>query len=423
MSVPFTRIGTGQSARLVYQVMGSNGPIFNPTGIRYLPPDHISSAASVLTGNLIEAGAALAGVNLLVSAGTLLLTAQTLAEVRMLSAKADALLAGQERSEAKLDEIIARLERIEIKVSEERLLSALRHAISSSALGDNQVSFAPFRELADDIARFLDDAGIHKGGAKRLILGSDVRACVRMVEHLLRGSRHAIARAYNRASDGDPTRSWKLSPIDTYWGNSFYGAQHSMAFVSAVDSWVVTSLTASAKIVERFTFSSGTDLAFVQNELDDGIIAFADSLLGKDDQVQRPYPFRDWCRSDVSVAEVRNRLAPNHLQHMTAYLTARQLRSDAGQFSVPPDIVRRFVDLGISGEPLERALVGYMHWWLYSTDNGLLWRLLMECRWLRRGWTPPLPAFGIEVSSEPLQGLGDGARVEALKGLILQDAT
>src|SRR5690349_19804834 len=42
--VPFTRIGAGQSARLVYQVMGSNGPVVNPEGIRFMDPGAAGSA-------------------------------------------------------------------------------------------------------------------------------------------------------------------------------------------------------------------------------------------------------------------------------------------------------------------------------------------------------------------------------------------
>ena len=38
-TVPFKKLGPGQSARLTVQVLGQNGPIPNPQNIRYLPPD------------------------------------------------------------------------------------------------------------------------------------------------------------------------------------------------------------------------------------------------------------------------------------------------------------------------------------------------------------------------------------------------
>ena len=35
-TVPFDQLGPGQSGRLAYQVLGQDGPIFNPQNIRYL---------------------------------------------------------------------------------------------------------------------------------------------------------------------------------------------------------------------------------------------------------------------------------------------------------------------------------------------------------------------------------------------------
>ena len=43
--VPFAPIGPGQSARLVYQVMGGNGPIANPRGIRFMDPGSVDAGS------------------------------------------------------------------------------------------------------------------------------------------------------------------------------------------------------------------------------------------------------------------------------------------------------------------------------------------------------------------------------------------
>ena len=38
-TVPFDKLGPGQSGRLAYKVLGQYGPIMNPQNIRYLPAD------------------------------------------------------------------------------------------------------------------------------------------------------------------------------------------------------------------------------------------------------------------------------------------------------------------------------------------------------------------------------------------------
>lgn len=51
MDAEFTKVGPGQSIRLVYQGMGQNGPISNPTNIRYIPAgtaDAVSAASTPL---------------------------------------------------------------------------------------------------------------------------------------------------------------------------------------------------------------------------------------------------------------------------------------------------------------------------------------------------------------------------------------
>lgn len=48
MTVQFDRLGPGQMGRLAYQILGSNGPVNNPSGIRYLQPtDPIAQAAGL----------------------------------------------------------------------------------------------------------------------------------------------------------------------------------------------------------------------------------------------------------------------------------------------------------------------------------------------------------------------------------------
>ena len=73
MQVPFDQIGQSQVGRLVYQVIGKEGPILNPQNIRYLPPDAGKTSVTDVQG--LTAG--IAGLNLVLSAGTLAVAAYT----------------------------------------------------------------------------------------------------------------------------------------------------------------------------------------------------------------------------------------------------------------------------------------------------------------------------------------------------------
>jgi len=64
--VPFESLGPGQSGRLVYQVMGKVGPIFNPTGIKYLPPDMADIGSNAISASA-DIAAGLSGINLALS--------------------------------------------------------------------------------------------------------------------------------------------------------------------------------------------------------------------------------------------------------------------------------------------------------------------------------------------------------------------
>ena len=67
MTVPFEQIGPGQVGRYAYQVIGKDGPIFNPSNISYLRPEDVS-APPVFDPHGALAG--LAGLNLAASVGT-----------------------------------------------------------------------------------------------------------------------------------------------------------------------------------------------------------------------------------------------------------------------------------------------------------------------------------------------------------------
>lgn len=64
-TVPFDQLGPGQSGRLAYQVLGQNGPIFNPQNIRYLSPDSPEIPTNAMSTGASGLSAGLTGANLI----------------------------------------------------------------------------------------------------------------------------------------------------------------------------------------------------------------------------------------------------------------------------------------------------------------------------------------------------------------------
>lgn len=123
MEVPFEKIGPGQSGRLVYQVVGQGGPVWNPKNMIFLRPDQSPTHAGAESGP--DLGAALAGINLLASAGILAISQQTLREVNRISQKLERMDAKLDTMDGKLDQLQAKAEMIDVKVSENNLRHGL----------------------------------------------------------------------------------------------------------------------------------------------------------------------------------------------------------------------------------------------------------------------------------------------------------
>lgn len=116
MEAPFTRVGPGQSLRLVDQVMGQNGPIANPTNIRYIPAGTSEAARAVGAGlpplSALTAYAQLANVGLgLVNVG---LSAAVLVEARKQTKMLRELQADVKQIRADLDVLIETTQRIDV---------------------------------------------------------------------------------------------------------------------------------------------------------------------------------------------------------------------------------------------------------------------------------------------------------------------
>ena len=106
--VPFTRIGGGQSARLVYQVMGNNGPVANPAGIRFMPPGSATDASSAVGGpvpGLFSMSGAIGLLDLGFGVANLGVSAAVLQSVRRIERRLDQVWLQLDYQARRIDEV------------------------------------------------------------------------------------------------------------------------------------------------------------------------------------------------------------------------------------------------------------------------------------------------------------------------------
>jgi hypothetical protein len=200
MTVPFEQIGPGQVGRLAYQVIGQNGPIYNPSNIAYLQPGELSGTP-VFDPHAALAG--LAGLNLAASVGTLAISGVLLNEVRQMQQHLAQIDSRLEEMSITLSDIHHRVQRIDTRVSETHLREALRHCLSLSTT-DAGIDLTRLTPLIDDIENvqetveggFLFNFGIR--------LSSDLREQLTLLLRLLFGIRRNIICAHNQLVSTEP---------------------------------------------------------------------------------------------------------------------------------------------------------------------------------------------------------------------------
>lgn len=215
LQAPFTRVGPGQSVRLVYQVMGNNGPIPNPLGIRFIPVEGTgvgTSPASVggLPTSLPDASA-LMGLaqlaNLGVGVANLTVSTAVLVEVRKQSRMLRELQAGMDEVRAGVEQLLQMTERIDINVAEVQLRETLRHAMKS-AIRNGEVDLLLLADLlVKALERFVQSLGgqLTPGARRDLVLSSDVREMTEACMNLLYAGRVTALEAHNLSCGGDAT--------------------------------------------------------------------------------------------------------------------------------------------------------------------------------------------------------------------------
>lgn len=217
MEAPYTSTGPGQAVRLVYQVMGSNGPIPNPQKIRYIPVGSADAAGLGLptpTGpppSAPDAFAVMGAVqlaNLGVSVVNLAISTAILFEVRKQTRMLREMQVGLQEVRAGISDLLTRTERIDVNVAELHLRDTLNHALKSASKSDEVDLVLLAQLVAKALDRFFAsmEGPVQPGMHRSFTLTSDVREMAEAALHLLWGARLTAVQAHNLACSGDPLK-------------------------------------------------------------------------------------------------------------------------------------------------------------------------------------------------------------------------
>ncbi len=215
-TVPFDKLGPGQSGRLAYQVLGQDGPIMNPQNIRYLSPDSVELPANAMKAGALGLATGLAGANLICSFLNLGVSVYIASQVAGLHRKMDCLQETMDRIEPKVDYIVSKVDRIDIQVAENNLRHALDYVLRQAVSGEG-VDLQVLSGLRDDIDKFTDSLSSPHILNFGLRLSSDIRGRLQKIYYLLCSVRKLTAQRYNIAIGSDPERVITTNPTDDYF--------------------------------------------------------------------------------------------------------------------------------------------------------------------------------------------------------------
>jgi hypothetical protein len=217
MSVAFEQLGAGQVGRLVYQVIGKDGPVFNPRNICYLPPRESALGAGARlapSGQVLSnIATGLAGINFMAAFAEMGFSAAILNEVREVSNKIDQ---AREQILCKLEDITGKLKAIDVKVSENNLREALKF-LAKNCVSENSIDLQEIKKIEEDVEAFClaaGDFGYAQGETFRL--SYDVRARLAPLHSLLYGVRQTVSIQHNIKVEGNPFQVLVMHPIDDY---------------------------------------------------------------------------------------------------------------------------------------------------------------------------------------------------------------
>lgn len=340
MEAPYTRLGPGQSARLVWQVMGQDGPVANPRKIRYIAADAGEAGlpspvpagipalpdASAVMGALQLANLGIAVVNLAV-------TTAVLVEVKKQTRMLRELQAGMSEVRAGVSELLVRAERIDVNVAEVHLRESLRHALKSAVKG-SEVDLVVLAELAGAaLARFCEPLeGLSPGKHPELRLSEDVQEMAEATLHLLWAARLTAIEAHNLSCAGDPLKVVRDDAVQQILRSlGVHGATEALYGRHAAG--LANGVADELRKNKRFIGSSG------------------------------------WVRA----------LLQNRVNALTADLQLHPLATEARTLLIQVGNDETFAEASARGAgEAERVLHEYLAAWTAHTDAGLIWRLQHE---------------------------------------------
>ena len=215
-TVPFDQLGPGQSGRLAYQVLGQDGPIFNPQNIRYLSPDSVEIPATSMDAGASALSVGLAGASLIGSVLNLGISLFNAFQISGLHSRMN-------RIERKIDYIVSKVDRIDTQVAENNLRHALNHVLQKSVSPDG-IDLRVLASLRGDLSKFYDSLPFLMLNFS-LQFSSDVRDRLQMIYELAYEIRRLAAQRYNISVDGDPGWVVALDP-DYFSLSTGYSLMH-----------------------------------------------------------------------------------------------------------------------------------------------------------------------------------------------------
>jgi hypothetical protein len=312
--------------------MGSNGPVSNPAGIRYLPPEGfpgLSQAAvspaglpdlSVFMGAAQVANLGLAAVNVALSV-------EAIRRLGRIEEKLDRVSLGVMQANEKLDRLLVVVDRINLSVAEDRLRQELTYLLKD-AWSDGHVNLERLEELGPAIERF--EAAVEAGGygsLPKIELATDVRDMLFSALRVLRGARLIVWRECNAWMGSDP--DWCLTEALVGHSHAELASQ-----VMAVRGVQKSILEASSKVADP-----AGDVPFGGTKAFKSVKAKVEGHLYK--------------QATRSLAESM----PVAVQVASVIDAHPLMRKDAATVETVTD---------------------YLDGWLARTDAGLIWRLKQE---------------------------------------------
>ncbi|MET0390218.1 MAG: hypothetical protein ABW321_29875 [Polyangiales bacterium] len=384
MSVPFTEIA-GQKARLVWQVTGKAGPIDTPHGIRYLAPRAVEPELDGLRATRPDIAAAFSGIQVLLARGNLSLPPASLADVKRMSDNVETWLSEQPKPSLKLARILETLTATELKVGESRISGLLEHALHAAVRGSDVLDFEPFRDLAQGLQHFVEDAGIVRGIHTKSKLSSGTRASLRRVFDVVRSARWQAARWYNRTNDR-PDQVWLCHADTDYWSDM------EASFALGLDKSIVdqrmnlqVATFAAHRAVDKGFRANGPDghlalqnalnLVYIQALMDNGLDEAAATAT-----VTRVHGDLDGLEDDHQASRFLNEELTD--EYVSAMVDAvRESTASVQQVCYPTALIDAVDDRDPSD-----ILDDWRAFWLHGTDAGLIYKTYRECLGLRDGY-------------------------------------